>query len=114
MVGEDSLTSLSDHHGPSSRRPELPPQSFCSIVFQLIALQVKLCMIADLFLFGGQNAWTLKSSAQIAHIAKNTFIVSIEFCRFLFWETLTPWNNAYNYQILCLQLEAPAVWVLEV
>merc|ERR1719361_3040127 len=40
VVGEESLTSLSDHHGPSSRRPELPPQSFCSVVFQLIALQV--------------------------------------------------------------------------
>ena len=40
VVGEDSLTSLTDHHGPSGRRPELPPQGFCSIVFKLVALQV--------------------------------------------------------------------------
>ena len=40
VVGEDSLTSISDHHGPATKRPELPPQSFCSIVFQLVALQV--------------------------------------------------------------------------
>ena len=40
VVGEDSLTSLTDHHGPSGRRPELPPQNFCSVVFKLVALQV--------------------------------------------------------------------------
>jgi len=40
VVGEESLTSLTDHHGPTGRRPELPPQSFCLIVFKLIALQV--------------------------------------------------------------------------
>lgn len=45
VVGEESLTSLSDHHGPSSRRPELPPKSFCSIVFQLVALQVNIDLI---------------------------------------------------------------------
>ena len=39
-MGEESLTSISDHHGPITKRPELPPQSFCSIVFQLVALQV--------------------------------------------------------------------------
>ena len=42
VVGEDSLTGLTDHHGPSGRRPELPPQGFCSIVFKLIALQVNI------------------------------------------------------------------------
>ena len=42
VVGEDSLTGLTDHHGPSGRRPELPPQEFCSIVFKLIALQVNM------------------------------------------------------------------------
>ena len=41
VVGEDSLTSLTDHHGPSGRRPELPPQNFCSVVFKLVALQVR-------------------------------------------------------------------------
>ena len=40
VVGEESLTTLTDHHAPTGRRPELPPQSFCSIVFKLIALQV--------------------------------------------------------------------------
>lgn len=41
VVGEESLTSLTDHHGPSGRRPELPPQNFCSVVFKLVALQVR-------------------------------------------------------------------------
>lgn len=40
VVGEQSLSSLSDPHAPASRRPELPPQNFCSVVYQLIALQV--------------------------------------------------------------------------
>ena len=42
LVGEESLTSLTDYHAPTGRRPELPPQSFCSIVFKLIALQVSI------------------------------------------------------------------------
>lgn len=40
VVGEESLTALTDYHTPTGRRPELPPQTFCSIVFKLIALQV--------------------------------------------------------------------------
>ncbi len=45
VVGEDSLTSLTDHHvgggGLSGKRPDLPPEEFCTIVFRLIALQVR-------------------------------------------------------------------------
>ena len=40
VIGEDSLTSLSDHHSSMSKRQELPPQTFCSVVFRLVALQV--------------------------------------------------------------------------
>ncbi len=45
VVGEDSLSALTDHHhqshhGVGGRRPELPPESFCTVVFRLIALQV--------------------------------------------------------------------------
>ncbi len=41
ITGEESLTSLTDHHGPSQgRKCDLPPENFCTIVFQLIALQV--------------------------------------------------------------------------
>lgn len=42
-LGEDSLTSLTDHHthgGLGGKRPDLPPENFCTTVFQLIALQV--------------------------------------------------------------------------
>ena len=48
VAGEDSLTSLTDHHhhhhhgqAQHGRRPELPPENFCTIVFQLMALQVR-------------------------------------------------------------------------
>ena len=42
VAGEDSLTSLTDHHGPTSRpgKPDLPPETFCTTVYQLMALQV--------------------------------------------------------------------------
>lgn len=44
VAGEDSLTSLTDHHGPSSllggKKPDLPPENFCTTVYQLMALQV--------------------------------------------------------------------------
>ena len=48
VAGEDSLTSLVDHHhlgvsgtGGSGRRAlDLPPETFCTVVFQLISLQV--------------------------------------------------------------------------
>ena len=41
VAGEDSLTSMTDHHGPSQgKKWELPPESFCTVVYQLIALQV--------------------------------------------------------------------------
>ncbi|CAB4054728.1 UNC80 [Lepeophtheirus salmonis] len=43
IVGEDSLSGLTDIHAGRSnniRRNELPPKEFCSVIFQLIALQV--------------------------------------------------------------------------
>lgn len=42
VVGEDSLASITDHHHASSlgRRLDLPPENFCTVVFQLMALQV--------------------------------------------------------------------------
>lgn len=59
VVGEESLTTMTDPHSAgvsSNKRPNLPPESFCSIVFQLVALQV--------LVLG--NTFTLEQRLQLA------------------------------------------------
>ena len=58
VVGETSLSTLTDPHAPITRRPELPPRNFCSIVFQLVSLQV--------LVLG--NAFTLEHRLQLTDL----------------------------------------------